>query len=100
MSRAQKVLSTNTQHGFMRKLSQIKLSKNKQAGVLEVLNSYDEIHVTSPGRNIPLDLFLRYYFLKNKNEYDAEGRTQMVEMVYTLMRYKGYLNAISNRKGT
>jgi hypothetical protein len=66
--------------------------------VLEVLENYDNMHINEPSRNVPLDIFLRYFFLQHKNEYDASSRTQIVELVYTMQRYKGYLNAITSRK--
>lgn len=42
---------------------------------------------------------MRYFFLNNKKDFDSEARNQIVDLVYTLQRYKGYLNAISHRKG-
>lgn len=82
----------------MRRLSQTALMPKRRAGILTVLDEYDGFHLNNPGRNMPLDLFMRFHFLKHKNEFGAEARTQMVEMIYTLERYKGYLNAISGRK--
>jgi len=67
---------------------------------LDILTKYDEQHINEPGRNIPIDIFLRYYFLQHKADFDSDARNQMVELVYTLQRYKGYLNAISERKST
>lgn len=52
--------------------------------MLELLNNYDQTHIENPGRNIPLDLFMRYYFLKHKADYDSEARNQIVDLVYTL----------------
>ena len=79
-------------------MSKIKLTKKREAGVLNILDEFDKFHISNIGRNIPLDIFMRYHFLKHKNEFNNEARTQMVENVYTLQRYKGYLNAISSRK--
>jgi hypothetical protein len=67
---------------------------------LDILTKYDEQHINEPGRNIPIDIFLRYYFLQHKADFDSDARNQMVELVYTLQRYKAYLNAISERKST
>ena len=38
--------------------------------------------------------------MQHKADFDSDARNQMVELVYTLQRYKGYLNAISERKST
>jgi len=40
---------------------------------------------------------LRYYFLKHKKTLEAEDRESIVEHVYYLMNYKGYLNAICRK---
>ena len=67
---------------------------------MDLLNEYDTFHSTNPGRNLPLDLFMRYHFLKHKNEFDDDARSQIVDNVYTMQRYKGYLNAIASRKSS
>jgi hypothetical protein len=82
----------------MENMSKIKITKKREAGILDVLEGFDKFHIENIGRNIPLDIFMRYHFLKHKNEFNAEARTQMVENIYALSRYKGYLNAISSRK--
>ena len=56
--------------------------------------------MANPGRNMTMDIFLRYFFLDHKKDFDADGRTQIVDNVYTLLRYKGYLNAIASRKSS
>lgn len=80
---------------FMEKLSRMKIPTRRRAGIIKVLEEFDLIHKNEPGRNIPLDLHLRYFFLNNKNVFDNESRTQIVDVVYILQRYKAYLNAIS-----
>ena len=47
-----------------------------------------------------MDLYLRFYFLKIKKEVDSLDREAIVEFVYTLMSYKGYLNAICRKPMT
>ena len=44
---------------------------------------------------MPLDLYMRYYFLKHKKNIDSIDREAIVDFVYYLMKYKGYLSAIS-----
>ena len=68
----------------MERLSKIKITKKREAGIIHVLDEYDNFHITNIGRNLPLDIFMRYHFLKHKNEYNADARTQMVENVYAL----------------
>ena len=82
----------------MTRLSQMKITSKRKAGVLELLNSFETEHTSQPGRNISLDIFMRYFFLRNKAVYDSEARNQIVDLTYTLMRYKGYLNAIASRR--
>jgi 16S rRNA (cytosine967-C5)-methyltransferase len=82
----------------MRNLSQIKVPSFRRSSILEILDNYETAHITEPHRNIPLDLFMRYYFLERKKDFDNEARTQIFELTNTLMRYKGYLNAIASRK--
>ena len=83
---------------FMQNLSKIKLATKNRAQVLSILQDFDNFHINEPHRNMPLDLWLRFHFLKNKKEFDNQARSQIVEYVYTLQRYKGYLNAIASRK--
>lgn len=85
---------------FMQKMSQVTIKQNRRAAIVTILNEFDGMHINEPGRNVPLDLFLRYYFLRHKREFDSAARFQIVDMIYTLQRYKGYLNAISSRQST
>lgn len=79
-------------------LSKLKLSSARRSALLGILDEFDDLHKNDPTRNVPLDIFLRFYFLRHKNVFDSAARAQLVDMVYTLQRYKGYLNAISSRK--
>ena len=51
---------------------------------MSILDEFDSFHLNNPGRNLPLDLFMRYFFLNHKADYDSEARGQIVDMVYTL----------------
>jgi hypothetical protein len=60
---------------FMAKISQIKITLKRKNSILAILNDFDSFHINNPGRNLPMDLFLRYYFLDHKKEFDADART-------------------------
>jgi len=60
------------------------------------LDDYERKHLLEPERNIPLDIFLRYYFLDNKHIYPLD-RASIVDYAYTLTSYKLYLSAIAMR---
>ena len=68
----------------MEKISRTKITGKRRAGVLALLDKFDTEHINDPGRNIPLDIFMRYYFLDHKKDFDSDARRQIVEMVYTL----------------
>ena len=55
--------SITSSHSFMTRLSQMKLTQKRRSGVLKLLDTYEETHVNQPGRNISLDIFMRYFFL-------------------------------------
>ena len=76
------------------------LNATRRAQVLTILDNFDNEHINNPGRNIPLDLFLRYYFLKEKKNLEATDREAIVDYVYHLMKYKGFLNAICRKPMT
>lgn len=81
----------------MEKLSKMRLTSKRRNTVLEILNGFEDFHITNPGRNLPMDLFLRYHFLGHKKDYDNQARGEIVDYVYSLYRFKGYLNAIASR---
>jgi len=64
------------------KLNLPALNANRRAYVLEILDKFDQEHINNPGRNIPLDLFLRYFFLNEKSKVDSLDREAIVEYVY------------------
>jgi hypothetical protein len=78
-----------------------KLTNSRRKHIINILESFERTHLVQPERNIPLDLFLRYYFLERKSEtkgeLSAEDRAQIVEYVYSLTSFKLYLSAISTR---
>ena len=68
--------------------------------ILSLLNGFDDFHINEPNRNLPMDMYLRFHFLKHKKDFNTAARTQIVDYVYTLQRFKGYLNAIASRKSS
>lgn len=82
------------------KLNLPTLNANRQAYVLQILDQFEQEHINSPGRNIPLDLYLRYFFLNEKSKVDSLDREAIVEYVYQLLIWKGYLNAICRKPMT
>ena len=88
------MLKTNK---VMSRLNLCSLNANRQAYVMKILDGFDTEHINNPGRNIPLDLYLRYFFLNEKMKVDALDREAIVDYVYHLMIWKGYLNAICKK---
>ena len=82
------------------KLNLTTLNANRQAYVLQILDKFEQEHINNPGRNIPLDLFLRYFFLNEKSKVDSLDREAIVDYVNHLLIWKGYLNAICRRPMT
>jgi hypothetical protein len=79
------------------------LTASRQSYVLQILNQFDQEHINTPGRNIPLDLYLRYFFLNLKSQshaVDSLDREAIVDYVYHLLIWKGYLNAICRKPMT
>lgn len=48
----------------------MKLGAARRAAVIELVDEYESAHRNDPTRNIPIDIFLRYWFLKRKNVFD------------------------------
>ena len=69
---------------------------NNRMHTIALLESFEKKHLLEPERNIPLDLFIRYYFLDNKSVAPSD-RAHIVDYVYALTSYKLYLSAISLR---
>jgi len=79
-----------------RKLNLPSVNKKEVAHVLAILEDYEQKHISEPHRNIAMDMHLRFYFLAHKKVEPLE-REKIVEYVYTLQRWKGYLDAISRK---
>ena len=73
-----------------------KLDHFRRKHVISILESFEREHLINPEKNIPLDLFMRYYFLDNK-AVSPPDRADIVEYVYSLTSYKLYLSAICKR---
>lgn len=58
----------------MTNLSKVKLPTKNYQQVLSILQEFDSFHINEPGRNMPMDLWLRFHFLKHKKEVDADAR--------------------------
>jgi len=84
----------------MRKINMPMLDAPRRAAVIEILQSFDDKHLNEPNRNIPLDLFLRYYFLERKKLFDSKARASIVDHVYYLTREKSFLTAICKKPET
>lgn len=82
------------------KLNMPSLNANRQAYILQILDSFELEHTNNPGRNVPLDLFLRYFFLNEKKQVDSLDREAIVEYVHYMLIWKGYLNAICRKPMT
>lgn len=82
------------------KLNLPTLNASRKGYVLDILTKFDEEHTNNPGKNLTLDLYLRFYFLQYKKLLDATEREAIVDYVYYLLMYKGYLNAICTKPMT
>ena len=63
---------------FMSRISQIKLSTQNRAQILDICQGYDAFHINSPERNLPLDLYLRFHMLKHKKTLDKVPTTRLL----------------------
>jgi hypothetical protein len=82
------------------KLNLPSLNASRQAYILQILEQFDQEHANNPGKNIPLDLYLRYFFLNEKTKVDSLDREAIVDYVHHLLIWKGYLNAICKKPMT
>ena len=69
------------------------MSNNRRSHILGILETMDQEHLEF-GRNIPLDLHMRKYYLKNR-EISSVDREFINDQVYNLMRYKGLLDFLT-----
>lgn len=47
--------------------------------------------------NLPIDLYLRYFFLDRKNDFTPEQRAFIVQHTYSLIRHKTYLGFLGDK---
>jgi len=73
-----------------------KLNQLRRKHIIEILENFERENVLNPEKNLPLDLFIRYYFLDNKI-ISPPDRAKIVDYVYSLTSYKLYLSAISKQ---
>jgi hypothetical protein len=66
------------------------LTKYRQGHMLKILDSFDKEH-TEFGNNIPIDLHLRKYFLKNKSVTNID-REFVYNEVCHIIRYRTLLD--------
>ena len=78
----------------------LKIGQKNRAAILEILQKFDDQTkqaVVGDKSNVPLDLFLRYYFLDHKKDYETEDRAAIVQHVYAMTRWKLYLGYLSRK---
>ena len=59
----------------------LKIGQHNRAAILDILQKFDDQTkqaVVGEKSNIPLDLFLRYYFLDHKKDFTTEDRAAIV----------------------
>jgi hypothetical protein len=69
------------------------LSKYRQGHILKILESFDKEHAVF-GNNVPIDLHLRKYFLKDKSVTNID-REYIHNQVCGIMRYRTLLDFCS-----
>ncbi len=69
------------------------MSTDRKGHILRILDSFDREHVEI-GKNIPLDLHLRKYFLKFKF-VKSEDREFIYDQVFNLIRFKGLIDFLT-----
>ena len=69
------------------------LSSKRKSHIINILESFDKEHLEL-GRNIPLDLHVRKYYLNNR-DLSTIDRDFIVDQVYSLIKYKGLLDFLS-----
>ena len=81
---ASAMTATKATLSFMRALSKQKIVATNRNAILSLLNGFDDFHINEPGRNLPMDMYLRFHFLKQKKDFNTAARTQIVDYVYTM----------------
>lgn len=68
----------------------------RKSHIINILETFESDHM-EPGRNIPLDMHIRKYYLKNKSITNID-REFINEQVYSLIKYKGLLDFLTRGK--
>ena len=58
-----------------------KIGQKNKAAVLDILQKFDDqtkVAVVGEKSNVPIDLFLRFYFLERKKEFTSDERAIIV----------------------
>ena len=77
-----------------------KIGQDNKAAILDILQKFDEqTKQAIPGEksNIPMDLFLRFYFLERKKDFTSLDRALIVQHCYSIMRWKLYLGYLCRK---
>jgi hypothetical protein len=69
------------------------LTSKRRSHIIKILEQFDTEHMKL-GRNIPLDLHIRKYYLQNRT-VTVPDREFINNQVYNLIRYKGLLDFLS-----
>lgn len=69
------------------------MSTNRRGHILKILDTFDKEHIDY-GKNTPLDLHIRTYYLKNK-KINVIDREFINDQVYNLVRHKGLLDFLT-----
>ena len=69
------------------------MSGYRRGHIINLLESFDNEHLEF-GRNVPLDMHLRKYYLNNRQVSNID-REFINDQVYNLIRYKGLLDFLT-----
>lgn len=69
------------------------MSTYRRGHIINILETFDQEHLEY-GRNVPLDLHLRKYYLSNRSIITTD-RDFINDQVYNLIRYKGLLDFLT-----
>ena len=69
------------------------LTNKRKTQIIKILETFDQEHMQM-GRNIPLDLNIRKYYLTNRS-VTVPDREFINDQVYNLIRYRGLLDFLT-----
>jgi hypothetical protein len=69
------------------------MTNNRKSHILKILETYDQEHYEF-GRNVQIDFHIRKYYLHNK-QLSSIDREFINDQVYTMVKYKGLLDFLS-----